>query len=488
MKKIICLSLLCHAGLASANTSVIYPDQLTLESLGTGICSANFRAINKSEAEIYRNEIVTKMGKWQITALADGWVIMGPGYSGEIKRGSASNTWCHPKEPLTEIPTLSTTYVNPGSKAQIEWNLVNQKALFIKPLSYLAHYMGFAWLGGNRSSYVGEDMEVTKVDGGWEIKGYNGGDCSGYRCDEKTAIKVSNFEYVMDTESYRVTGDIVTADKELESTVSVPALNDTSVTQIQVVTVEYDTEVNWSKTNDYSVSESVTLSNTWKSPSVTGGADTSLSVTIAAEQAWGTSNGGNVSKRVAVQARTNIPPYTSLNVKVDLYKASVSYPYEFDADIAYNLDINGFMRWGGNALLSHPEDRPTDNANFVIGRWAGEDKSIEYQWEHRYIQGVNTKWDWPWMIDQTSLSTMQYWLSNILRPKKTTLSGHFYADSQFAGNVYFGDERPITQSLQIENRAKRSLNGLSNSENLKKQLEDAGFKNVNVKIEVMNAQ
>ncbi|SFC88415.1 aerolysin family beta-barrel pore-forming toxin [Pseudoalteromonas denitrificans] len=486
MKKIISLCVLCHVGGAYANTSVIYPDQLKVESFGAGICSTDFRAITKPEAETYRNEIVNKMGKWQITALADGWVIMGSGYSGEIKRSSASNTWCYPNTPMTEIPELNALFVNPGSKNQIEWALVNNKASFVKPLSYLAHYMGFAWVGGNRSNYVGEDMEITKANDEWKIQGYNGGDCSGYRCDEKTAISVSNFEYVMDTESYRVKGEIVTSDKELQTTISVPATNDTSVAQMTVVTIEYDAQTNWSKTNDYSVSESVTLSNTWKSPSVTGGADTSLSVTISAEQAWGSSNGGSTAKKVVVQARTNIPPYTSLNAKLDLFTASISYPYEFDADIAYNLSIDGFMRWGGNALLNHPEDRPTDNASFVIGRWAGEDNSIEYQWEHRYIPGVNKKWDWPWMIEQTSLSTMKYWLSNILRPKKTTLSGNFYAQSQFAGNVYFGDERPIPQNLKTSRSVIPSSNDISNSESLKQQLEDAGFKNVKVKIEIAN--
>ena len=389
MKKTLPLLLFGLSSAASANTTVIYPDQLEYENLGMGVCSTNNRLITHSEAQIYRSDIVNKMGKWQITGLADGWVIMGSGYAGEIKRGSASNSWCYPKNPVNEIPSLSALKIAPGSQSQIEWDLVNQKESFIKPLSYLAHYMGFAWVGGNRSNYVGEDMEVTKSGSGWTIQGYNGGSCSGYRCGEKTSITASNFEYVMDTESYRITGDIVSADKELVKTLTVPAINDTSVDQMSVVTIEYDASTNWSKTNDYSISESVTLANTWKSPSVTGGSDTSLSVTISAGQAWGTSNGGSESQRVAVQARTNIPANTSVNAKVDLFKSSISYPYEFDADITYNVSINGFMRWGGNALLSHPENRPTENANFVIGRWAGQEKSIPYQWEHRYIPGEN---------------------------------------------------------------------------------------------------
>ena len=484
MKKTLPLLLFGLSSAASANTTVIYPDQLEYENLGMGVCSTNNRLITHSEAQIYRSDIVNKMGKWQITGLADGWVIMGSGYAGEIKRGSASNSWCYPKNPVNEIPSLSALKIAPGSQSQIEWDLVNQKESFIKPLSYLAHYMGFAWVGGNRSNYVGEDMEVTKSGSGWTIQGYNGGSCSGYRCGEKTAITVSNFEYVMDTESYRITGDIVSADKELVKTLTVPAINDTSVDQMSVVTIEYDASTNWSKTNDYSISESVTLANTWKSPSVTGGSDTSLSVTISAGQAWGTSNGGSESQRVAVQARTNIPANTSVNAKVDLFKSSISYPYEFDADITYNVSINGFMRWGGNALLSHPENRPTENANFVIGRWAGQEKSIPYQWEHRYIPGENKKWDWPWMIEQTSLSTMQYHLSHILRPKKTTLTGHFYAQSQFAGNVYFGDETPLPSNLRV--KPSTSHVDYSSADKLKQELEDAGFKNVVVNIEIID--
>jgi hypothetical protein len=483
MKKLFALMLIGQAGLTHANSSVIYLDQIQYEALGEGVCSAQNRLITKSEAEIYRNDIVKKMGKWQITGLADGWVIMGPGYSGEIKSGTASNSWCYPKNPMTEIPTLSAMNVTPGSQSQIEWQLVNQKEAFIKPLSYLAHYMGFAWVGGNRSNYVGEDMEVTRAGDGWNIRGYNGGSCSGYRCGEKSTINVSNFEYVMDTDSYKITGDVVATEKELIRTVSVPAINNTSADQMSVVTIEYDTSTNWSKTNDYSISESVTLSNTWKSPSVTGGSDTSLSVTISANQAWGESNGGSETERVVVQARTNVPPFTRLNAKVDLFKSSISYPYEFDADITYDLAINGFMRWSGNALLTHPDNRPNETANFVIGRWAGQEKSIPYQWEHRNIPGENKKWDWPWMIEQTSLTTMQYWLSHVLRPKKTTLTGHFYAQSQFAGNVYFGDEAPLNNGTRTFNTS-RAYDASTHQAFLKQQLEEAGFTNVVVKIEM----
>ncbi len=494
MNKLLPLFLITHSGIAIANTSVIYPDQLSLSNLGAQVCATGNRAITKQEAEIYRNQIVNKMGKWQITSLANGWVIMGSGYSGEIKAGTAHSTWCHPLNPLSEIPTLSPLFVSPGSSEQIKWNLVNNYDALIKPVSYLAHHMGFAWVGGDRGQYVGDDMAVTRKDDGWQLKGYNGGSCSGYRCGDKTAITLTDFEYVMDTDSYRITGDVDVTDRELIQTVTAPAFNDTSVAQMTVVTISYDLGTNWSKSNDYSVSESVTLKNTWKSPAVTGGSDTELSVTIAANQAWGSSNGGSVSNNVSIQARVNIPPFTKLNAKVDLYSSSISYPYEFDADISYSLKNSGFMRWSGNGLLSHPENRPNDSSDFVIGRFAGEDKNIEYLWEHRYIPGVNKKWDWSWMIENTGLNDMKYWLSHVLRPKKTTLSGHFYAESEFAGSVYFGDEAPYhpTQRRTKRETQKPSEATYSRYEStktqLKQQLEDAGLTNVKVDIKVLAPQ
>ncbi len=114
-------------------------DQLQFENLGVGLCSTDNRLITQSEAQIYRNDIVNKMGKWQITGLADGWVIMGSGYAGEIKRGTASNSWCYPKDPINEIPVLSALKVAPGSQSQIEWDLVNQKDQLIN-MFYTFYY------------------------------------------------------------------------------------------------------------------------------------------------------------------------------------------------------------------------------------------------------------------------------------------------------------------------------------------------------------
>lgn len=127
----------------------VYPDQLRLFSLGQEVCVDKYRPVNREEAQSVKSNIVGMMGQWQISGLANGWVIMGPGYNGEIKPGSASSTWCYPTNPATgEIPTLSALDIPDGDEVDVQWRLVHDSANFIKPTSYLAHYLGYAWVGG----------------------------------------------------------------------------------------------------------------------------------------------------------------------------------------------------------------------------------------------------------------------------------------------------------------------------------------------------
>lgn len=59
-------------------------------------CPDGYRPVTKSEAQQNHQFFVNQMGKWQITSLYDSWVIMGSGYNGTIKRGTAGNTFCYP--------------------------------------------------------------------------------------------------------------------------------------------------------------------------------------------------------------------------------------------------------------------------------------------------------------------------------------------------------------------------------------------------------
>ncbi|MDR7020463.1 hypothetical protein J2Y64_002387 [Aeromonas salmonicida] len=322
----------------------------------------------------------------------------------------------------------------------MQWRLVHDSANFIKPTSYLAHYLGYAWVGGNHSQYVGEDMDVTRDGDGWVIRGNNDGGCDGYRCGDKTSIKVSNFAYNLDPDSFKH-GDVTQSDRQLVKTVVGWAINDSDTPQSGYdVTLRYDTATNWSKTNTYGLSEKVTTKNKFKWPLV---GETELSIEIAANQSWASQNGGSTTTSLSQSVRPTVPAHSKIPVKIELYKADISYPYEFKADVSYDLTLSGFLRWGGNAWYTHPDNRPNWNHTFVIGPYKDKASSIRYQWDKRYIPGEVKWWDWNWTIQQNGLPTMQNNLARVLRPVRAGITGDFSAESQFAGNIEIGAPVPV---------------------------------------------
>ena len=112
--------------------------------------------------------------------------------------------------------------VEEGDQLDVEYNLTHDQHDFVRPLSFLAHYLGYAWVGGNHSPYVGDDMIINRVGDQWIIEGNNNGSCSGYRCDEKTQIIVDNFAFNASDENF-THGEVNESDKELVKTVSVGA-------------------------------------------------------------------------------------------------------------------------------------------------------------------------------------------------------------------------------------------------------------------------
>ncbi|BCG17074.1 hemolysin [Vibrio alginolyticus] len=459
--------------LASDNTQ-FYPDLAEIHyNLGAETCKPNFRAITRDEALRFKDFIMNKLGKWSYVTLADGWIIMGPGYKGEIKKGSSDSTACYPLKADVNILKFDPVYIEEGSKQRVEWNLLNDKQNFIIPSFQLAHMMGYAWAGGSAFEKVGQDVKVwwDSNANAWKVRG-NNGPCDGYRCDEKSTLIVNNFSYTMDPTSFKIDGSIVNSNKKLINTISSTAINKTSIPQQYVIDINYKTSTNWSQSNNYGFSESVAVSTAFKSPEVTGGVDKSISVTIGSTQEWGTASGGDESNTVSMQARPVVPANSALKVLLNVYRADISYPYVFDADVSYDLGFNGFMRWGGNGLLTHPKDRPTVSSTFSIGRFSGEDKSLEFQWDHRDIPGLNKTWDWNWIAKNGGSYDTRYWLGKVLAPKKARVKGMFYAEDQYTGELYF-EQTSIPQEEGSE---------VSMEKNIKRQLEDAGLKDVKVSV------
>ncbi|MDN3608680.1 aerolysin family beta-barrel pore-forming toxin [Vibrio ostreicida] len=440
------------SALSTGAQAKIYSDQLILEQLGEDICRSGYRPIDRFEASQQRNYLINQMGQWQISGLKDNWVIMGPGYDGRIKQDTANHsTWCYPNNSTSEIPDYSPKSISEGDELSIQYELVTDQQDFVRPLSYLAHYLGYAWIGGNHGEYVGEDMDIRREGSAWIIQGNNHGSCDGYRCDEKTKITVDNFAYTLNNKDFWH-GEVTESDRELVKTVTATARNRNNFAQQVVVDLKVNESTSWSKTNSYGFAQRVSTENTFEWPLV---GKTKLTLSLEANQSFSNTNGGSSNDQVTLQARPMVPANSEIPIRVELYRSSISYPYRFGADISYDVEFNGFLRWGGNAWNTHPDNRPYRAHTFTIGRASNNEANIRSQWNHRYIPGEVKWWDWSWAIKEHGLSNMQYATGSSMRPFSSSVSGDFYAQSQFAGTIEVGQATPIGSTSQ-NRRVKRS--------------------------------
>ena len=475
-------SILAAAVLSVLSTGVnarIYPDQIVRDNLGEDVCRSGYRPLERDEAQEHKNSLLQQMGNWDIIGLKGNWVIKGMGYNGVIKEDGPNNqTFCYPNSDNSEIPVYPAFPVEPGrDHVDVEYNLTHMRYSFVRPLSYLAHRLGYAWVGGNNSPYIGEDMVIYRTGDQWLIQGNNDGSCSGYRCNEKTQIIVDNFAYnAIDNKFWH--GQVTESERELVTTIYATAKNQTDQEQQVVVDITVDTSTNWSKTNSYGFAESVSVEKDFKWPVV---GDTKVNVSFKADQSWGEQNGGAENNSVTLQTRPMVPAHSVMPLKVDLYRSNISYPYQFNANMSYDVTFYGFLRHGGNAWHTHPTNRPYLSHKFTIGRESDKSADIPYQWDHRYIPGETKWWDWSWAIQQEGLGNMQWAAGASLRKFYSTVSGDFRAEAQYAGEIDIGDPSPIGRarsSIEGESQTTIDLGGVEVTSNFDaEELSDLGFGN-----------
>ncbi|MFD2178028.1 aerolysin family beta-barrel pore-forming toxin [Veronia pacifica] len=464
---IIVASLVAAAYSSHADASL---DILNIKQHGQ-YCDDGFRPLTSDEVMPLKGELLKRMGHWQIINLADGYVVMGAGHFGRIKQDVlALNTWCTDViQPDHSLPEYSPIILPGNSEAYTEWHLINDKK-FYKPLALFAHYLGFAWAGGSASKFVGDDM-VTSTDGNgsYHINANNGGPCEGYRCNERLKINISEIEYHIDPNTFSA-GEIIQSDKEKIGQRTEVVINESDVKQQYRVTFSYDKTTNWSKTDTYGLSQRVSTKNTFEWPLV---GKTELSIEVGANQSWASTTGDSQSKGISNTIVIDVPPHSKQEVSMEIFRSSISYPYQFNAALSYEVAFTGFMKWSGNALSDHPQDRPTYTSRWVIGRHGGKDKNIAYQYQHRNISSTDSEWDWPWLLRENDINDVKSVLGEILTPIHTHISGHFFAEASYGSNVRYGKTIPL---YTLKSRVAEE-HSMANSE-----LSAVGIKNFKVNI------
>ncbi|EDP59920.1 aerolysin family beta-barrel pore-forming toxin [Vibrio sp. AND4] len=425
--------------------SKVFSDQLVIDEMENHQCRSGYRQLNHQEALEHRNSLLSRMQTWDIVGLENGWVIMGTGYHGKIKPEQASDkTWCYPIHPNAELPRYPSLFIPGGNVTEIEQNLVTNDQDFIRPISYLAHTLGYAWLGGNDGQFVGEDMLVRKTDSHWEIQGNNSGSCTGYRCKQKTKITIKDFAYRLNPKHFSYDAPSKSPN-ELIKSITAYLINAQSMAKHINVQVDVGQSKSWYKTDNSTFAQSVHINNRFQWPKV---GSINYNVTLDGNQTFSEFNKGTDTDTATREANLTVSPHSILPIKIDLYRSHISYPFRIRADISYRVDFDGFLRHDGNAWFSHPDDRPTTPHTFTMGRSSEVSENIRYQWDHRYIPGKTKWWDWSWAIHNHGLDMMQYAAGASLRPYYSHVSGTFEVESQYAGMIDVGKELTVDTPLQ----------------------------------------
>ncbi|WP_146491225.1 aerolysin family beta-barrel pore-forming toxin [Vibrio sp. T20] len=420
--------------------SKIYSDQIVLDKLGEDVCRSDYRPLTHTEAQEHKTALISRMNVWDIAGLQNDWGIMGSGYHGLIKQGQPSdNTWCYPNSPDAGLPYYEAQAIETNNNLDVQRALVSDNTNFIRPLSYLAHNLGYAWVGGDNGRYVGQDMAIKPLNNGWEIKGNSDRSCTGDRCDEKTKITIDNFSYTLDSNAFSH-GNVSEPEQTLINTVSAYAINDSDEPKQIIVDLHFEQSTQWRKTNSFDLSDSVMLKENFTWPLV---GKTDVTVVLEQDQRFSDTNNGSRSEPTELQAIITVPANSVLPFRVEFYHSSISYPYRIKTNIGYDVNFTGFLRFSGNALSNHPTNRPTVSHTFTMGTNSEEQANIRYQWDHRYIPGEMKWWDWSWAINTNGLSSMQYAAGASLRPFYTHVSGQFSAESQYSGLIDIGEEHSV---------------------------------------------
>jgi len=440
-------------------------------------CTPGYKLLTADNARVLQSWLVSRMGVWEIMALANNWTISGSGHKGQIKVDKVIpvEAWCTPVTPSLKptIPILDPIIFPESSHAVFEWNLVNKESFF-QPLSLLGHLFGYAWAAGSNADKIGHGMVISRSltkPGGYLIQGYKEGTCDGYRCKDRLSIEVDNFNYLIDSGKFNI-DSITSSEKKKIASKSVFITNNSDIQQTSHVSLSYIVSSNWSKKDKYEYSQKVTTMNQFKWPFV---GETNITIEVGANQTWESLKGGGDSKTITDTVFVTAPPHSKIEVFMETYVSNIEYPYTFDADVSYDVHFSGFMRRAGNALLSHDQSWPTINKKYTIGRATDSMTNLPYQYSNPGLGDTGDYWDWRWMTDHYGKKLVKDTLTQVTQPLKVKIKGVFTANTAYGSSIVYGPSIPLsTRSTRSTRSVER---GLSNAE-----LEKHGIKNLQITV------
>ncbi|CAM2965283.1 aerolysin family beta-barrel pore-forming toxin [Moritella viscosa] len=371
------------------------------------------------------------------------------------------------------IPNLSMVEHASPDLDSLKNNIITDSS-FVNSLFYLGHHLGYAWAGGTQSRYVGEDIAIRREsENKYSLNArYNASDpyADGYRASERLKVKLNNIRFVTNPKDLTL-GEPQVYDREVLYTETHVYYNWGDLEDTAVASLNYNQQSSWSKTDNFSFSQTIGVTNKYEVgiPGI-GGASSEIKAEFSASQGWNESNGNSTTLAGSAQYRAIMEPRSKRYVTITLFKQKADIPYNSKVFMLYDINYENFLRWSGNSHIDHPTNRP--NFPYTFGganakNLSGPEALVD-QYLHQDINGYG-EWDWPSAVQS---SKSKYWfewnLANLSRKHGASIAGKFTTVDASQFNVDASESIPLTAedyaNRKSKNKATRTRRSASFSQ------------------------
>ena len=343
-----------------------------------------------------------------------------------------------------DIPYYGNTMHGMKDAQQLKWDLIHEYG-FNMPLSYLGHMLGYGWAGGTAAPYIGEDMYFEQINNDtYKISAnYRSNDpySGGYMSDQRLEMTLNDVHFYTEPNKLNL-GTPQVYNRQPVYTTSSWVTNCSYQQDTATTVMGYTGTTSWSKSDNFSFQESISVTNTVSVNLGFVGGSTAITAAFSATQGWSETNGNATAIAQSQSYAATIPARSKRRVTGTLFKQQADIPYTSEIYLGYDVDFYNFLRWGGNARNDHPTNRPFYHGIFgKNGLDAGED--IIDQYLHRDINGYG-EWDWEWMRNTFGTGLVQWTLGNLSRREfGAPITGKFEAIDGTQFNITAGNSVPV---------------------------------------------
>jgi hypothetical protein len=345
--------------------------------------------------------------------------------------------------------------MSPDEEATIAKILTSES--FFMPWARLADYLGYGWVGGNTNGNreVGREMEYRRIQSTLDNfmpdneyrymfnAKYDPEHPDGYWAEHRFRMAFSKIQWMMEPESLKL-GDPLVYDKKPIKVVTALLENYSNLPDTGVATLSYSSTVSWSKTDSVSVNSKISITKSMKfGIPLVAEDETSVSVEVGQGENWSTTNGGSTTTSETAEYRAIMPPRSQRLITLILFEQKADVPYRANMFMSYNAELYNFLRWSGNGLRGHPDNRP-----FYLAKFGGAKDGLNAPQDllSQYINPAISMWDWQWVTNEFCTNRVQNRIGEIAKRKfRQQFSGVFTALDSTHYKIIAGEAKPLDQ-------------------------------------------